>query len=317
MLNMLGPGAPCRRSARPANAAFVVALASLALVLPASAAAAAPGLSTIEDVKRALASVLAGSYPAGHCSELGDSKGGESWTGTLHIGAEGKIVAPRGLASLDMFDHRGSMVLERRYPPYLPKMPNSLFNYELKTDDQQLFRIDPEDDVTEVFLEAGFDGGTGNAQKGVSCPTVDMTRARIAAADYDLNEVMLPIFDTRGITVTGRCRAMGGLVKPRPADRTTTLKVGASGIWIDGQLLPFGDSKRRIVENGVGSRFRDGTLNGGYFWVDGSAVHMERSVLAAGSLNAPFASFAFHLPDMPEGVSYFCRPGAVSFPGKP
>jgi hypothetical protein len=46
-------------------------------------------------------------------------------------------------------------------------------------------------------------------------------------------------------------------------------------------------------------------------------VHMERAVLGHGSLNAPFSNFGFHLPDMPEGMSYVCLVGAVSFPGKP
>lgn len=300
-----------RRLPPGTQAALAVALTTLALARPASAAA--PAIATIEDLKRALASVLAGSYQAGHCSNL--SEGGEPWTGTMQIGTDGKIVAPRGLVQLDMFDKRGSMVLGRRYPPYPPKMTNELFHYELKVGDE-MFRIDPDKTVDHVFLEAGVSGGTGNARTGVECPAVDMSKARIAAADYDLNEVMLPIFDTRGATVTGQCRALGGRAKPRPADRSATLKVGAAGIWIDGKLLPFGeDRERRIVDTSVGGRFSDGTLNGTYYWADGSVVHMERSVLAAGRLNAPFADFGFHLPDMPEGVSFFCRPGGGLLPG--
>ena len=296
---------------RLARAALATAGGLLAL---ASSASAAPAIATIDDLKRAFASALAGSFPASSCSLLGSESDGESWTGTLQIGTDGQIVAPRDRVRLHMFDPRGSMGLTRRYPPYPPKMTNALFSYELKVAGE-MFRIEPDKPVSEVFLETGFDGGTGNAQKGVLCPVVDMSNARIAATDYDMNELMLPIFDTRGATVTGQCRAMGGRVKPRPADRSATLRVGAEGVRIDGKLLPFGDSQRRIVEHGLGSRFSDGTLNGSYGWVDGSRVHMERMVLGVGQLNAPFATFSFHLPDMPEGVSYFCRPGGGLLPG--
>lgn len=291
----------------------VLALAgSLAVAAPA---AAAPPIASIEDLKRAFASALAGSYPAKDCSALGGLDGGEQRTGTLQIGLDGQLVSPMGLVRLNMFDPRGEMVLQRRYPPYPPKMLDALFNYELKVSGQ-MFRIEPDKPVSHVFLETGEDGGTGNAQKGVACPEVDMRSARIAAADYDMNELMLPVFDTRGATVTGQCRAMGGSRKSRPADRSATLKVGAEGVWIDGKLLPFGDSTRRIVEQGLGSRYSDGSLNGGYGWIDGSSVHVERFVLGHGSLNAPFSTFGFHLADMPEGMSYVCRVGALSFPGK-
>ncbi|MEK8031097.1 hypothetical protein AACH06_09750 [Ideonella sp. DXS29W] len=289
-----------------APAALMVAVAALLMHQPAAAAPAAGPISSIDDLKRAFASVLAGEFPAAHCGELGNPQGDLSWPGALRISATGKILAPRDLVRMDMFDSRGSMVLGRRYPPYPPKMTNALFFYELRVGDE-LFRIEPDKTVDSVFLETGNGGGTGNANTGVECPDVNMSTARIAATGYDMNELLLPVFDTRGATVTGQCRAMGGRVKPRPADRTATLKVGAQGIWIDGKLLPFGDSGRRIVEHSLGSRFADGSLNGGYSWADGSAVHMERMGLA--SSNAPFATFAFHLPDMPEGVLYTCRPG--------
>ncbi|WP_374565000.1 hypothetical protein [Ideonella sp.] len=295
----------------------VVVTALVCAASHAAGAAPAPRIATLEDLKNAMAGALAGSHPAKHCNSIGSPDDGEPWTGTLQIGIDGRLVSPRGQVQLNMFDPRGEMLLQRRYPPYPPRTTEALFGFELKLrSQQQLFRLDSGPSASQVFLETGDDGGTGNAQKGVVCPEVDMSSARIAAADYDMNELLLPVFDTHGLVISGQCRAMGG-DGPRPADRRASLKVGAEGVWIDGRLLPFGDRKRRVVEHSIGGRHGDGFLGGTYEWVDGSSVHLDRSVLSYGRLDAPFPDFAFHLPDMPEGLSYYCRVGATSFPGKP
>ncbi len=254
----------------------------------AGSALAAPLTEDVPALKRAFVALLAGKYASKACSPIpGD--GEPSRPGTVLIADDGSLRT--GPVVLSMFDPQGEFALSKKYGTGGVSAAAQGFNYQFFAGGR-MFDVTDDGNGGDAFVETGFSGDTRNVQSdGVSCASTDFRSARVVRAGTALHDFMTASFTTEGQTVTGMCRPARMPKGKKLADvlRPASFSMTTAGVTVNGRTLRFDDADNPVVEAGIGSRFSDGTLNGGFEWKDGSHVHFERFMGAGGR----FGVFAF------------------------
>lgn len=263
-----------------------------AALLAALAAGAQAAPMTIPQMESRVANLFAGRYRATACIGRGVEQPPE---GVLTIASDGHVTGPS--VDLSLFDPAGMM----GFALWRDGKPESL-NIELTADmggkALRLSRKVPSEGPGD--LEAGLGQPNQDISQGSECQ-VDWSSARIAAPSFDLATYVAPMFATSA-PVKATCRSLKrGAGPARPVQFT----LDAHGVVVDGVALPFGSASRPVNHTDVGTRFSDGTINGSFFWADGSTFHAERLIEGDG-----FSMFGFTIQGKPDAQTMYCTPGA-------
>jgi len=262
-----------------------------------SLAATTPIIRDLPALKLAFAGLLKGTHKGEACSDVPDLKGTGNRPGTVSVTANGDIIAERTRVS--MFDPAAEFSITKHYASRSGK-PDHGFGYSLFIGDTMV-SLTTNLTSTIGFSEAGKHGGTRNVTEGMQCARIDLSGAKVAPESYDFNELLVPVFDTGGAFVEGRCMSTG----KRKETRMSRFRVSATGVQLNDTWLAFGDAINPVVMSGIGSRLADGTLNGGFTWKDGSGLHMERRFGGTDD----FAAFGYTLVDKGTPQRFLCRVG--------
>ena len=277
------------------------------VVVCAGAVAQAQAGSLVENIpalKRSAAALLAGTYQASDCSPQPDLNGDPPKPDRLVIGADGSLNI--GPVHLSMFDPAGEFAMTKTYVAGGYRGPAQLFDYQFFANGQMLDVNFDEQRISSAFLEAGYSGQTRNVtDNGVVCPTTDARAMAAAKASPALHDFIAAVLTTDGQVVKGQCRPA---LSPKGKKRSDVQHPGSfsatlAGLTINGRFIAFDDARNPIVEEGVGSRFSDGTLNASATWKDGSSFHFER-FMAAG---VRFSTFSYVAPGQSADEGDFCQ----------
>ena len=268
---------------------FLHAACASLLLATTLAAHAAP--MTIPAMKQRVASLLSGTFPAKDCNGI---QVDQAPTGTLVISTDGRVVGPQ--IDVSLFDPAGETGFERRLENGVTTVHVSVY---ANGKSFSLERAVPSD--TPGFIEEGVGEPNANVTSGAECHTVDFSTARIAAPTFDLASDVAPMFVTTQ-AIKGMCRSMAhGHARDKP--RPSQFVLDVHGVLVDGVPLPFASAKQPVVATDVGSRFKDGTLNGSFTWADGSSFHVERYFESEG-----VSTFGFTIAGKPDADKMFCQP---------
>lgn len=246
---------------------------------------------TIPAMKKSVASLLAGHFAAANCHGI---QVDQEPTGVLTISSDGHVVGPQ--IDVSLFEPGGELLLER-YVDGEPKTLTVHVSVHANGKSLSLERAVPSD--SPGFLEAGLGAPNANVTRGAECSETDFSSARISAPTFDLASYVAPMFATTG-PVKGMCRSLKhGAGRARPSQ----FVLDAHGVVVDGVPLPFASAAQPVVRTGVGSRFSDGTVNGGFDWADGSSFHVERFFESEG-----VSTFSFTIHGKPDAEKMFCQP---------
>lgn len=277
------------------------------VILCAGAVAQAHAGSLVENIpalKRSAAALLAGTHQASDCSPQPDLNGDPPKPDRLVIGADGSLNI--GPVHLSMFDPAGEFGMTKTYVAGGYRGPANLFDYQFFVNGQMLDLNFDEQKISSAFLEAGYSGQTRNVtDNGVVCPTTDARAMAAAKASPALHDFIAAVLTTDGQVVKGQCRPA---LLPKGKKRSEVQHPGSfsatlAGLTINGRYIAFDDARNPIAEEGIGSRFSDGTLNGSVTWKDGSSFHFERFMQAG----ARFSTFSYVAPGQSAGAGDFCQ----------
>lgn len=276
-------------------------------ILCAGAMASAQAGSLVENIpalKRSAAALLAGTYPASDCSPQPNLNGDPPKPDRIVIGGDGSLNI--GPVHLSMFDPAGEFAMTKTYVAGGYRAPANLFDYQLFVNGQ-MFDLNFDDQkISAAFLEAGYSGQTRNVtDNGIICPTTDARAMHAAKASPALHDFIAAVLTTDGQVVKGQCRPA---LLPKGKKRSEVQHPGSfsatlAGLTINGRFIPFDDAHNPVTEEGVGSRFSDGTLNASVTWKDGSSFHFERFMEAG----VRFATFSYIAPSKSASESDFCQ----------
>ena len=276
-------------------------------VLCVGAMASAQAGSLVENIpalKRSAAALLAGTYPATDCSPQPDLNGDPPKPDRIVIGADGSLNI--GPVHLSMFDPAGEFAMTKTYVAGGYRAPANLFDYQFFANGQMFDLNFDEQKINAAFLEAGYSGETRNVtENGIVCPTTDARAMSAAKASPALHDFIAAVLTTDGQVVKGQCRPA---LLPKGKKRSEVQHPGnfsatLAGLTINGRFIAFDDARNPIVEEGVGSRFSDGTLNASATWKDGSSFHFERFMQAG----VRFSTFSYTAPGKSASEGDFCE----------